>query len=334
MKFGIIGNGTWATAIAKILTDNELNIHWWVRKEEVLQHIKKRHHNPNYLSSVYFDTSLVELDVDIQQVVNASDVIILATPSAYMEDALKMLDKSSFNNKLILSAMKGLMPSSNQLLNHYLAEHFHVRAEQYFTLMGPCHAEEVAAERLSYLTFSGTGEEKTKEIASFFKNEYISTVINHDVDGVQYAAILKNIYALGAGIAHALEYGDNFLSVYIANCANEMSRFLDIYKEKKEQAQLNNNYTASVYMGDLLVTCYSLHSRNRSFGNMIGKGYSVSAIQLEMNMVAEGYYAAKAIETINHSIGAGMPIAHSIYQILFEKLLPKYGFKNIENHLI
>lgn len=333
MKFGIIGNGTWATAIAKILTDNQLKIHWWARKEEILQHIKKRHHNPQYLSSVYFDTNLLELNVDINQVVDAVDVVILAIPSAFMEDALNGLKKDAFKGKYIISAVKGLMPSTNTLMNYYLEDHFQIQQEQYFTLMGPCHAEEVAAERLSYLTISGKNLEKANEIASYFKNEVISTVINNDVDGVQFAAILKNIYALGAGIAHALEYGDNFISVYIANCANEMGNFLNQYHLIHNQPT-PANYNASVYMGDLLVTCYSLHSRNRTFGNMIGKGYSVSAIQLEMNMVAEGYYAARAIEQINHKIGASMPIAHSIYQILFEKLLPKYGFKNIENHLV
>lgn len=334
MKFGIIGNGTWATAIAKILTDNQLKINWWIRKEEAAQHLKKRHHNPNYLSSVYFDTDLLDLNTDIVEVVKQSDILVLAIPSAFMEEALNQLPSTAFDGKLIVSAVKGLMPSNNVLLNHYLQEKFDVKAEQYFTLMGPCHAEEVAAERLSYLTFSGKNESNTKEIASYFKNEFISTVVNNDVDGVQYAAILKNIYALGAGIAHALEYGDNFLSVYIANCANEMGKFLDQYHTKNNQPIPAENYNASVYMGDLLVTCYSLHSRNRTFGNMIGKGYTVSAIQLEMNMVAEGYYAARAIEQINGSIGAPMPIAHSIYQILFEKLLPKYGFKNIENHLV
>ncbi len=334
MNFGIIGNGTWATAIAKILTDNGRKIQWWVRKEEVVTHLKKRHHNPNYLSSVYFDTELLQLDIDIRNVVQQADVIILATPSAYVQEALRDLSPNAFEGKKIVSAVKGLMPVSHLLLNEYLIQYFHIDPAAYFTLMGPCHAEEVAAERLSYLTFSGVDADITHTIAQCFETPYIKTTTNRDVDGVQFAAILKNIYALGAGIAHGLEYGDNFLSVYITNCAREMSHFLTTYKQKKNQIADSIDYTASVYMGDLLVTCYSLFSRNRTFGNMIGKGYSVSAIQLEMNMVAEGYYASRAIESINQTIGAQIPIAHTIYQILWEKLKPSYGFKNIEEHLI
>jgi glycerol-3-phosphate dehydrogenase (NAD(P)+) len=217
-------------------------------------------------------------------------------------------------------------------LNDYLADNFGFDLKDYFTVLGPCHAEEVASEKLSYLTFSGTDEETAAQIATHFQTQYLNTVVNKDVLGVQYAAVLKNIYALGAGIAHGLEYGDNFQSVYIANSADEMVIFLR--KVVSEHAQIDQiNYAASVYLGDLLVTCYSLFSRNRTFGNMLGKGYSVKAAQLELNMVAEGYNASKCIYTINKTVGAEMPIAETIYKILWEHLPPVEGFRTIEEIL-
>jgi glycerol-3-phosphate dehydrogenase (NAD(P)+) len=244
------------------------------------------------------------------------------------------LDTNLLKGKKVVSAVKGVMPKLNILLNQYLAEKFEFPLSDYYTLLGPCHAEEVAAEQLSYLTFSGINEESTNQIAAYFKNEYINTVVNDDIHGVQYASIVKNIFALGAGIAHGLEYGDNFLSVYIANAANEMRQLLKAIMIQNEQVSDKVNYSASVYLGDLLVTCYSLHSRNRTFGNMIGKGYSVRAAELEMNMVAEGYNACKCIVAINENLKAPIPIIQSIYKILWEGMEPEMAFKEIEQILI
>jgi glycerol-3-phosphate dehydrogenase (NAD(P)+) len=332
MQFGILGSGSWATALAKILTDNNNSIHWWIRNQATIAHIQKRHHNPHYLHSAYFNTELLYLNNYIREVIDKSDVIVIAVPSAYIIDALSALPKTIFKGKKVVSAIKGILPTCNQLLNDYLADNFDFELSDYFTVLGPCHAEEVASEKLSYLTFSGTDEKMTKEIAASFQCPYINTLVNNDVLGVQYAAVLKNIYALGAGIAHGLEYGDNFLSVYIANSADEMVVFLR--KVVSGHAQIDQiNYAASVYLGDLLVTCYSLFSRNRTFGNMLGKGYSVKAAQLELNMVAEGYNAAKCIYMINQTVGAAMPIAETIYRILWENLPPVEGFRNIEEIL-
>jgi glycerol-3-phosphate dehydrogenase (NAD(P)+) len=328
MHFGVIGSGSWATALAKILTDNGHAIHWWIRNPASIAHLRTRHHNPQYLSSVYFDTSLLTLSDNAAEVVGAADCLVFAVPSAYTTEMLHPLDPNAFKGKKILSAIKGILPEQNLLLNEYLASAFGFPETDYFTVMGPCHAEEVAAEKLSYLTFSGVDETSTREIASHFSTEYLNTVINDDIYGVQYAAILKNIYALGAGIAHGLEYGDNFLSVLIANCADEMAGFLRKVDRKSV------NYTNSVYLGDLLVTCYSLYSRNRTFGNMIGKGYSVKAAQLELNMVAEGYNASKCIYLINKEIKAEMPIAGMIYRILWENVKAGSGFKQIEPYLV
>jgi len=329
MRFGVIGSGSWATALVKILTDNGHRVHWWVRNETSIRHIQTRHHNPQYLSSVYFDTSLLSLSSQVQNVVAASDCLVMAVPSAYASATLEGLDRKALQGKKILSAIKGILPGQNLLLNDYLEKEFDLAPGDYFTVMGPCHAEEVAAEKLSYLTFSGLDETLTRELAACFATEYLNTVINGDVSGVQYAAVLKNIYALGAGIAHGLEYGDNFLSVLIANCSAEMAGFL-----RKVGGAHPANYSGSVYLGDLLVTCYSLYSRNRTFGNMIGKGYSVKAARLELNMVAEGYNASKCIYLINNEIKAEMPIAGMIYRILWENVNVTIGMKQIEPYLV
>ena len=343
-RFAVLGGGSWATALVKILTDNKLPVHWWLRNEQVMQHILQRGHNPHYLSSVFFDTSLLKIDTRIQEVIAESDCIIIAMPSAYIAAAFAGLSPDTFAGKKVISAVKGILPDQNLLLNDYLKQHFNLPLSDYFTVMGPCHAEEVAAEKLSYLTFSGTDAHKLPQLAGCFKTIYLNTVVNHDVYGVQYAAILKNIYALGAGIAHGLEYGDNFLSVLIANCADEMAVFLrkagirnvevGVHEEDTAMKQKNTNYAASVYLGDLLVTCYSLYSRNRTFGNMIGKGYAVKTALLEMNMVAEGYNASKSIHFINKDVKADIPIANTIFQILWEAAHPKAAFEVLELSLV
>ena len=345
MQLGIIGSGSWATALAKICTDNNQKINWCVRSEAIVKHLQQRHHNPGYLSSVYFDTSLLNLQTGIAETIAASDCVLIAVPSAYVIDSLTDLPKNAFEGKKVISAVKGILPANNLLLNDYLKNEFHLPLSDYFTVMGPCHAEEVAAEKLSYLTFSGIDVTMGEKIASCFNTEYLNTIVNSDVYGVQYAAVLKNIYALGAGIAHGLEYGDNFLSVLIANCADEMAVFLkkvgiqhiEVGVHEGEDPVTHRktpNYAASVYLGDLLVTCYSLYSRNRTFGNMIGKGYSVRATQLEMNMVAEGYNASKCIYLVNKDICAEMPIAETVYRILWENVKPRAGFKQIEKTLV
>jgi len=344
-KFGIIGSGSWATALVKILTDNNHAVNWWIRNPDSLDHISQRKNNQHYLSTVYFDTSLLTLSGNIREVVRNSEVLIMAVPSAYIETVLEPLKPVDFTGKKIVSAIKGILPGRDILLNDYLDSRFQVNLHDYFAVLGPCHAEEVAARKLSYLTFSGLDETMATEIAANFKTDYINTIINHDIIGVQYAAVLKNIYALGAGIAHGLDYGDNFLSVYIANSADEMAVFLRkagiehiVVGEHDDEDPVTHrkspNYAASVYLGDLLVTCYSLYSRNRSFGNMIGKGYSVKTSQLEMNMVAEGYYAAKCIYNINKKIGAAVPIAETVYQVLWEQLPPGEGFRRIEEVMV
>lgn len=333
-RIGIIGSGSWATAIAKIVTDNGNQITWWVRQQANIDYFVKRKHNPHYLRNAYFDVQKISFSTDIKWVVAQSDIIIVAVPSIHIESTLASLDAEDLNGKSIISAVKGVLPVHNILLNQYLAQKFNFPIASYFTLLGPSHAEEVAAEQLSYLTFSGLDEDETTTIASYFKSEYINTIVNNDVLGVQYAGVAKNIYALGAGIAHGLEYGDNFLSVFIANCAGEMQLLLKEIMDKEGTTCSSINHNASVYLGDLLVTCYSLHSRNRTFGNMIGKGYSVRAAELELNMVAEGYNASKCIHTMNQTLKVNLPIMDAVYQILWEGAEPNATFKKIEQILV
>ncbi|MEO7924019.1 MAG: NAD(P)H-dependent glycerol-3-phosphate dehydrogenase [Chitinophagaceae bacterium] len=345
MNFGIIGGGSWATALAKILADKKHTINWWIRNKTNLDHIAEKGYNPQYLRSAKFDVSLLSLSTDVKEVVRRSDTVIIAVPSAYAEESLAGLQAADWKDKKVVSAIKGLLPEKNILLNYYLQQQFGVPLENYFAVLGPCHAEEVAEEKLSYLTFSGTDIMMASEIATHFTTDYISTVINHDILGVQYAAVLKNIYALGAGIAYGLNYGDNFLSVYIANAADEMAGFLKKFGvehitvgehdgEDPVTHRKTPNYAASVYLGDLLVTCYSVHSRNRGFGTLIGKGLSVSAAKKEMNMVAEGFNAAKCIYNINKSVDAAIPIAETVYKILWEDVKAREGFKRIEQVLV
>ncbi|NBV10109.1 MAG: glycerol-3-phosphate dehydrogenase [Chitinophagia bacterium] len=333
-RIGIIGSGSWATAIAKIVTENGHHITWCLRQQSNIDYFEKRKHNPHYLRNAYFDLQKISFSTDIKMVVAASDIIIVAVPSIHIETTLASLEAVDLEHKLIVSAVKGVLPVHNILLNDWLAQKFNFPLSSYFTLLGPSHAEEVAAEQLSYLTFSGLDETTTTIIASYFKSEYINTIVNKDVIGVQYAGVAKNIYALGAGIAHGLEYGDNFLSVFIANCANEMQVLLKEIAKKQLNDASNMNHNASVYLGDLLVTCYSLHSRNRTFGNMIGKGYSVRAAELELNMVAEGYNASKCIHTMNQTLKVKMPIMDAVYQILWEGASPDLTFKNLEQILV
>ena len=293
----------------------------------------------------------MQLTTDVKEAIRSSDSILMAVPSAYLEATLSPLPKDIFTGKKVISAIKGLIPGKNILLNDYLKNEFSFDANDYFTIMGPCHAEEVASEKLSYLTFTGLNETTAEQLASMFENHYINTVTNSDVYGVQFAAILKNIYALASGIANGLGYGDNFLSVLIANAADEMAVFLrkvgirnievGIHKEPIPGVQLiknplrkSANYAASVYLGDLLVTCYSPYSRNRRFGTMIGKGYNVQTAQLEMNMVAEGYNASRSVHLINTEVRADIPIAEMVYRILWEGLSPEEGFGMVEETMI
>ncbi len=332
-QIGIAGNGSWGTALAKILTDNGNTIHWWVRNKEAVNHLKTRLHNPHYLTSVRFTAGTILPTNNLAEMLKNCDTVIVAVPSAYAQGVIEQVDKILWLNKTVISAIKGVLPDANLLLNDYLTTRLDYPIEQYVSIMGPCHAEEVAEERLSYLTFSGLDDGLARSVAKVFRNTYINTTCNHDIWGAQFAAVLKNIYAVGAGIARALDYGDNFLSVYITNCYREMYHFLQDHFEKVHPSNENPDFHTSAYLGDLLVTCYSLHSRNRTFGTMIGKGYTVKAAMLEMNMVAEGYYAARGMQSVSREYAIQIPIATIVYKMLWENLKPSDGFLKIEQLL-
>lgn len=331
--FGIIGNGSWATALAKMLTDNGNKIHWWMRNEIAVTHLLQKHHNPQYLTSVSFSSELILPTTDLQEVIRACNTLVICVPSAFILDVLDQLPADVLQNKVIISAIKGILPQQHLLLNDYLVTAFQMPLEQYVAITGPCHAEEVAQERLSYLTFSGLNDEITSSAAQAFSTDYLRTTYNHDLWGAQYAAVLKNIYAVGAGIAHGLGYGDNFLSVYTTNCYREMHRFLQLQFELVHPSNEFPDFHTSAYLGDLLVTCYSPHSRNRTFGTLLGKGYSVKAATTEMNMVAEGYFAVQGMKKIAAGLNIDLPIMDKIHNVLWENKLPAEAFTEIESML-
>lgn len=325
-KFAVIGGGSWATAIVKMLCENLDNVHWYMRSVYAIEHIKKQEHNPNYLSSVEFDVNQLKLTNDINEAVREADYLIFAIPSAFLKRELDKLTES-LDGKVIFSAIKGIVPESSLIVGEHFHKNYDIPFENIGVITGPCHAEEVALERLSYLTLACADEEKAEFVAKYFSSDYINCKTSDDIIGTEYAAMLKNIYAIAAGIAHGLGYGDNFQSVLMSNAIREMKKF--IKKVHKMKRNINN----SAYLGDLLVTGYSVFSRNRMFGNMIGKGYTVKSAQMEMSMIAEGYYATKSAFEINKEKGAKTPIIDAVYAILYEAKEPKMIFKELAEKL-
>ncbi len=325
-KFAVIGGGSWATAIAKMLCVNLSEIAWYMRNEEAIEHLKVHHHNPNYLSSVEFKTSQLRLTNDINEAVSYADYIIFAIPSAFLSSELSKLSVS-LKDKVIFSAIKGIVPETSLIVGEHFNKEYEIPFENIGVITGPCHAEEVALERLSYLTIACGDSAKARIVAKCLSGNYIKAKISDDIIGTEYAAMLKNIYAIAAGIAHGIGYGDNFQSVLMSNGIREMKKF--IRKVHKMKRNINN----SAYLGDLLVTGYSVFSRNRMFGNMIGKGYTVQSAMMEMSMVAEGYYATKSAWELNQTYGAKTPIIDAVYAILYEGKEAKKVFKKLTEKL-
>ena len=327
-KFTVLGGGSWATAIAKMLCENVDKIYWYMRNEAAIEHIRKEDHNPNYLSSVEFDNNQLQLTSDINEAVENADYLVFVIPSAFLKTELDALS-ASLQNKVIFSAIKGIVPETSLIVGEHFHQVYEIPFENIGVITGPCHAEEVALERLSYLTIACANEDHANFLAEHLSSEYIKCKTSEDVVGTEYAAMLKNIYAIAAGIAHGLGYGDNFQSVLMSNAIREMKRFI------KKTYKMKRNINDSAYLGDLLVTGYSVFSRNRMFGNMIGKGYTVKSAQMEMNMVAEGYYATKSAYQINKEKAkkARTPIINAVYQILYEQKNPKKTFIKLSEKL-
>lgn len=315
-----MGGGSWATAVAKIVLEKVDHISWYMRRPEVIEDFKRLEHNPSYLTSVHFDVNRISFSSDINEVVRNCDTLIFVTPSPYLKNHLKKL-KEKLHNKFVITAIKGIVPDENLICSEYFRQVFNVPDDNLAVLGGPSHAEEVALGRLTYLTIGCTDEEKAAKFADLIASSYVKTKTNSDVIGIEYASVLKNVYAIASGICNGLKYGDNFQSVLVSNAVQEMSRFLNaVYP-------IERNVYDSVYLGDLLVTSYSNFSRNRVFGTMIGRGYSVKSAQIEMEMIAEGFYGTKCMKEINRHFHVNMPILDAVYNILYEKISPSIEIK-------
>jgi glycerol-3-phosphate dehydrogenase (NAD(P)+) len=325
-RFAVIGGGSWATAIVKMLCENVDQISWYMRSVYALEHLKLHKHNPNYLSSVGFDIKKLNLTNDINDAVKNADFIIFAIPSAFLSAELEKMTES-LEGKTIFSAIKGIVPENSLIVGEHFHKNYNIPYENIGVITGPCHAEEVALERLSYLTIACGDKIKAKVMATNLASYYIKTKTSDDIVGTEYAAVLKNIYSIAAGIAHGLGYGDNFQAVLMSNAIREMKRFI------KKVHRMKRNINNSAYLGDLLVTGYSVFSRNRMFGNMIGKGYTVKSAQMEMSMVAEGYYATKSAWTLNQDYKAKTPILDAVYQVLYNGQEAKEVFKKLTEKL-
>ncbi len=326
-KIAILGGGTWATALAKIMLNHEKHINWYMRRPEQIEDFKKTGHNPSYLSNVEFNLDRITFYPDITKVVEESDTLIFAVPSPFLKGHLEKL-KIGLDNKFIISAIKGIIPPENLLVTDYLTQYYNVPAENMAIVGGPCHAEEIAMERLTYPTVACPDIDKAHAIAQIFSNRFVRASVSNDVTGIELAAVLKNVYAIASGICHGLKYGDNFQAVLVSNAISEMERFVDTVSPIQRKIQ------DSAYLGDLLVTSYSSFSRNRTLGSMIGRGYSVKAAQIEMEMVAEGYYGIKCVMEMNEKYNVNIPIADMVYRVLYENSPARLEIKTLREQIL
>lgn len=320
-RVAIMGDGSWATAIAKIVLAHEDTINWYIRRSDRIDEFRRVGRNPAYLCNVQFDTSRITFSSDINDTVKRSEILIFVTPSPYLKSHLKKL-RTSLRDKLVVTAIKGIVPDENITVSAYFRKTFNLSDDQVACIGGPSHAEEVALDRLCYLTVGCTSLPNAQQVADILSCKFVKTSINTDIEGIEYGSVLKNVYAIAAGICHGLNMGDNFQAVLAANALQEADRFL-----KAILPGTNRHIADSVYLGDLLVTMYSNFSRNRVFGTMIGQGYSVKTAQLEMEMIAEGYYGTKCMKEINRFYHVNMPILDAVYNVLYERISPSVEIK-------
>ncbi|MFZ8866353.1 MAG: NAD(P)H-dependent glycerol-3-phosphate dehydrogenase [Schleiferiaceae bacterium] len=325
-SIAVLGSGSWATALVKILSQNNDRVGWWVRSDETILHVQIHHHNPKYLSEVELDVDKLDMDSDIRAVAEEADILVLAIPSAFLAEAIEPI-RDLLPSKNVFSAVKGIVPQTHQIVGEYLHDSFGLSYQQFGAVLGPCHAEEVALERLSYLTIASQNDQLARIMAKKVSGPAIQTNCTDDIYGTEYASVLKNIYAIAAGICHGLGYGDNFQAVLVSNALVEMKRFI------KAVEPMKRDISRTAYSGDLFVTMYSPFSRNRTLGNLIGKGYTVRSAMLEMSMVAEGYYATKLIRDVKKSREVRMPIASAVYKILYEGKPPKKVVRELAEKL-
>lgn len=322
-KVCILGGGTWGTALAKIVLMNQKQMNWFIRRDDQIEGFYKLGHNPNYLTNVKFNLAQITFYSNIEKAIKESDTIIIAIPSPFVKQYFRRIWNSTFRDKFMVSALKGIIPNDNMVMSEFLSSNYKIPTENIGVISGPCHAEEVALERLSFLTVASSDQNKATLLSEAITSRLLKVRLSNDVVGIELAAVLKNIYAIAAGICQGLQYGDNFQAVLMSNCAREMAHFLE------GVVPLERNITEQHYLGDMLVTGYSQFSRNRTLGAMIGKGYSVKTAQLEMEMVTEGYYGAKCINELNSRFRINMPIARTVYQVLYEKLPPQTAINKL-----
>lgn len=326
-KIAVIGGGSWATALVKILCNNLNSVNWYMRNEGAVGHILKFRHNPNYLQSIEFDLNKINVSSDLIEIIQPADIVIIATPSAFLNKLFENFPKEMLENKIVFSAVKGIIPEYNAIPARFIHKTFGTPYDNIGIICGPCHAEEVAMERLSYLTIACQDDEVAEEMADLLACRYIKTTISDDLFGTEISAVLKNVYSIASGICAGLGYGDNFQSVLVSNAIQEIENLID------EMSPIHRDVKSSAYLGDLLVTAYSKFSRNRSFGFMIGKGYSVKTAQMEMDMIAEGYYATKSVMEIKNKFEVEMPIVEAVYNIIYEKISPVIEMRILADRL-
>lgn len=324
----MVGGGSWATALVKILSENNVTIKWWMRSQADADHIKTYHHNRSYLSDVQINPRRVKVCTKIREAFRDSDYIVLAVPAAFIGDALTGIKPDHFAGKRVVSAIKGMIPGANQLVTDWVSEQYGVPAARMSVIAGPCHAEEVALEKQSYLTIASADLTGAADVANLLRCRFVQTTPVDDIYGIEYSAVMKNIIALACGITHGLGYGDNFQAVLVSNAMQEIRRFVDAIHAR------HRDLSGSAYLGDLLVTAYSPFSRNRTFGTLIGRGYTIQSAQAEMNMIAEGYYAVKSIYEINRQFNVRMPIVDAVYNILYEKAAPTGEMEALKGLLV
>ncbi|WP_345953640.1 NAD(P)H-dependent glycerol-3-phosphate dehydrogenase [Mucilaginibacter sp. PAMB04168] len=328
-KILVVGGGSWATANIKMLTDNttQKEIFWWMRNPQAVEDVQRFRRNPNYLSSVEIKVPADNISTDLKSLVAKADFVLLNVPAAFLKTALAEITPADLAGKKIISAIKGIVPDENLIIGEFLHKFYNIPFNDLVVISGPCHAEEVALEKLSYLTIASADAELATQLAGLLNTRYLKTIVSDDIYGTEYAAVLKNIYAVASGICHGVGYGDNFQAVLISNAIREMKDFVDAVHP------IDRDIKESAYLGDLLVTAYSQFSRNRTFGNMIGKGYTVTSAQLEMNMVAEGYYAVNCLHQINKQYTVRMPICEAVYRILYKKQAPVLEMRRLAEQL-
>ncbi len=286
-----------------------------MRRDDRIEQFISEGRNPAYLSDVLFDVNRIYFSSDINEMCRRCDTLLLAMPSPYFKAHTDKITVD-LSDKSIVSAVKGIVPDDNVLITDYMADHFGCDRNQILVISGPCHAEEVALDHSCFLTIGSPSEANAKTFAKCLESKKVKTITSTDINGIQYAAVLKNIYAIAAGIIHGIKMGDNLLAMLVSNAIREMERFLDA------AAPHPRRITDSVYLGDLLVTAYSRFSRNHNFGAMIGRGYSVAAAKMEMEQTAEGYYGTLCIHDINKELHVPMPILDAVYDILYRRINP------------